>query len=37
METARVMTRERVDEGSGRALRVREEAVAGLKPWKFGI
>lgn len=37
VETARVMTRERVDEGSGRALRVREEAVAGLKPWKFGI
>jgi len=37
VETARVMKRERVDEGSGRALRVREEAVADLKPWKLGI
>jgi len=36
-ETARVMTRERVVEGIGRALRVREEAVADLKLWKFGI
>lgn len=37
VETARMRERERVEGGSGRALRVSAEEDADLKPWKLGI